>query len=64
VLTKLICWFLGHKFWAKAIVGEPFNASPNQITGLPVTGHYYRYEKQKFCLRCGYENGSDYGDEP
>jgi hypothetical protein len=52
VLTKLICWLFGHKTMVKASTGNTFQ-TVNQATGLPQTGHYYRWERKPFCVRCG-----------
>ena len=43
---------MGHKNIVKASTGETFETT-NQLYGLPQTGHYYKYQRMPFCLRCG-----------
>ena len=52
MITRLVCWLVGHKFYAKAYMAVR-TGTFNPITG--VEGHFYRLERQKFCLRCGLE---------
>jgi len=47
-----MCVLFGHKNIVKANIGKTFTTI-NQFTTLPQIGHYYIYERKKFCLRCG-----------
>lgn len=50
MIPKVICWLWGHKFWIKAHTGEALGLDP-----IGRTIYAYRWEKQKFCLRCNKE---------
>lgn len=52
MLKKLICLFWGHKFIVKAATGNTFDTK-DRLTGEPIKGHYYKYERKDYCLRCG-----------
>lgn len=51
MIIKLICWLWGHKTMLKATTGT--FQTVNQVTGYPQTGHYYRWQRNEFCVRCG-----------
>ena len=52
MIKKLICLIWGHKFMVKAYTGQQYEVI-NRLTGCPEIGNYYKWERQKFCLRCG-----------
>lgn len=55
-MSKLWCWLFGHKLWAQAAIPGPDGKPILTGTFNPITGEQgvaYRWEKQKFCLRCG-----------
>jgi len=54
MLTKLWCFLFGHKFIAKGFTGNVVE-SDNGL-GMPIKSAMYRWEAQKWCLRCGCKN--------
>lgn len=53
MLTRFICWLLGHRYWAKAFTGQSVRVK--RALGYEEDVGVYVWEKQKFCLRCGKE---------
>ncbi len=52
MIKWLICLLWGHKTVSKAYTGETYPAR-NPFTGETRKGRLFRYERSKFCLRCG-----------
>jgi hypothetical protein len=52
MLTKLFCYFWGHKFVIKACTGRTIK------TSHPILSEQlcWKYEQTDFCLRCGIKN--------
>jgi hypothetical protein len=53
VLKKIICFLLGCIKIEKAFTGQTYQSN---VLGEPRTGQFYRYERQKYCTRCGEKN--------
>jgi hypothetical protein len=54
MFKNLICFLFGHKLMAKAYTGN--SMSVVGLLGNEYTVSFYRWEPQKFCLRCGCKN--------
>jgi hypothetical protein len=54
MLKKLWCSLFGHKFIAKAFTGNTMDVVGP--LGNAFTSCLYKYEAQKWCLRCGTPN--------
>jgi len=52
MIKKVLCYLFGHKFIAKCYTGEQYRTY-HPLTGIKTIGEYFRYEAQKWCLRCG-----------
>ena len=48
MLKKFICWWLGHKTMVKAFTG-------NVITTNGIDDRLYKWQREKYCVRCGVE---------
>lgn len=51
MLIWLICRLLGHKIVVKAYTGKTYETC--SYGGNPLTVSLYKWERQRFCLRCG-----------
>ena len=54
MIKKLICFLWGHKFMAKAYTGQSMKIT--NYLGQESLASLYRWEAQKYCLRCGIRN--------
>jgi len=52
MLTRFMCWMVGHKVWVQAFTDIP-TGKTNPFTNEP--GFFYNYTKLPFCQRCGHE---------
>jgi len=52
MLKKVLCYLLGHQFIAKIFTGN-MGRTYHPLIGVTTTREYFRYEAQKWCLRCG-----------
>lgn len=55
MLKRLICYLWGHKVIVKAYTGDVVHQT-DRLTLNVVEVPMYRWEKQKFCLRCEKDN--------
>lgn len=53
MIKRFLCWLWGHEVLAKAYTGETFAAT--NYMGDEHRVSLYRWERQKWCLRCGKE---------
>lgn len=51
MIKALICLLWGHKTVVKAYTGQTYQTA--SYLGDPLTVSLYRWERQRFCLRCG-----------
>lgn len=54
MLKRLICYWWGCKVMMKTYTGEKIRTL-DRFSGQEVDIMLYRWEKQKFCVRCGKE---------
>lgn len=52
MIKRLICWIWGHKIIVKAYTGHTMPVT-NPLTEAEQNVAMYKWEKMKFCLRCG-----------
>lgn len=51
MIKALICLVWGHKTVVKAYTGETYETC--SYGGNPLSVSLYKWERQRFCLRCG-----------
>ena len=51
MIQKFLCWFFGHKTVLKAYTGQTLTA--DTTFEKDVKHPLYKYERSKFCIRCG-----------
>jgi hypothetical protein len=54
MIKWLICRLWGHQTMAKAYTGETYQVT--SYAGIQHTSALYRWERQRFCCRCGRDN--------
>jgi hypothetical protein len=51
--NKFLCWWLGHKTMIKGYTGEKSRVL--HPMGHEYDVNFYKWERQRYCLRCGKE---------
>lgn len=51
MIKALICLLWGHKTVVKAYTGQTYETC--SYAGTPLSVSLYRWQRQRFCLRCG-----------
>lgn len=51
MIKKLLCLVWGHETVVKAFTGQTYQTA--SYIGNPLSVSLYKWERQRFCLRCG-----------